>query len=134
MLKLAVPHRHEARSRQASWRLPRPRRFTVVLGLIASVGVAMTSLRAAPLGLLVPVTIAWLSAFAAGGLWARGGPAILTGLAAVVKAITVALIVWAITHPQSPIGPRGALDWIPLGSLNAATGIWLLRVIRHQVQ
>jgi hypothetical protein len=134
MLKLMVPYRQEARSRQASWRLPRPRRFTVVLGLIASVGVAMTSLRAAPLGLLVPVTIAWLSAFAAGGLWARGGPAILTGLAAVVKAMTVALIVWAITRPQSPIGPRGALDWIPLGSLNAATGIWLLRVIRHQVQ
>jgi hypothetical protein len=134
MLKLMVPYRQEARSRQARWRLPRPRRFTVVLGLIASVGVAMTSLRAAPLGLLIPVTIAWLSAFAAGGLWARGGPAILTGLAAVVKAMTVALIVWAITHPQSPIGPRGALDWIPLGSLNAATGIWLLRVIRHQVQ
>lgn len=134
MLKSAIPHRHEARSRQPSWRIARPRRFTVALGLIASIGVAMTSLRAAPLGLLVPVTTAWLSAFAVGGLWARGGPAVLTGLAAAVKAITVALIVWAITHPQSPIGPHGALDWVPLGSLNAATGIWLLRVIRHQVQ
>jgi hypothetical protein len=134
MLKLTVPHRYETRPRQASYRIPRPRRFTVALGLIASVGVAMTSLRAAPLGLLVPVTIAWLSAFAVGGLWARGGPAVLTGLAAAVKAITVALIVWAITRPQSPIGPHGALDWIPLGSLNAATGIWLLRVIRHQVR
>jgi hypothetical protein len=102
--------------------------------MVASIGVAVTSLRAAPLVVLVPLTIAWLLAFAAGALWATGGPVVLTVLAAMVKAITVALVVWAITHPQSPIGPHEALDWVPLGSLNAATGIWLLRVIRHQAR
>jgi hypothetical protein len=55
-------------------------------------------------------------------------------LAGAVKALTIGLIVWAVTNPRSPIGPHGAVDWIPLGALNAATGIWLLRVIRHQAR
>lgn len=81
----------------------------MALGLLASAGVAATSLRALPPGLLVPLAAAWLIAFAAGALWPRGGPVLLTVLA-------------------------GAVDWIPLGALNAATGIWLLRVIRHQAR
>lgn len=134
MVNSTLTPKHEDRSPVATWLIPRPRRFTVALGLLASVGVAVTSLRALPPGLLVPLIIVWLSAFAVGALWAGGGPAVLTVLAAMVKAVTVALIVWAVTHPHSPIGPHGALDWVPLGSLNAATGIWLLRVIRHQAR
>ena len=124
----------QAPARTVAWPVPRPRRFTVALGLLASAGVAASSLRAAPPVLLVPLTILWLLVFAAGALWLRGGPVVLTVAAAMVKAITAALIIWAITHPHSPIGPHGALDWIPLGSLNAATGIWLLHVIRHQAR
>jgi hypothetical protein len=44
------------------------------------------------------------------------------------------MIVWAVTHPHSPIGPHGAVDWVPLGMLNAATGLWLLSVIRHRAR
>jgi hypothetical protein len=127
------PPRQE-RSRTVAWPVPRPRRFTVALALPASAGVAASSLRAAPLSLLIPLTALWLLAFAAGALWVRGGPIVLTVAAAMVKAVTAALIIWAITHPHSPLGPHDALDWIPLGSLNAATGIWLLRVIRHQAR
>jgi hypothetical protein len=108
----------QAPARTVAWPVPRPRRFTVALGLLASVGVAASSLRAAPPALLVPLTILWLLVFAVGALWLRGGPVVLTVAAAMVKAITAALIIWAITHP--------------LGSLNAATGIWLLHVIRHR--
>jgi hypothetical protein len=50
------------------------------------------------------------------------------------KAATVVLIIWAIFHPQSPIGPHTPLDWIPLGLLNASTGLWLLAVIRHRAR
>ncbi len=106
----------------------------MVLGPLATVGVVASSLRAAPLSLLVPFTAVWLSLFAAGALWRRGGPIVLIVLAVMVKAITATLIVWALTHPQSPFGPHDALDWVPLGSLNAATGIWVLRVIRHQAR
>jgi hypothetical protein len=53
-------------------------------------------------------------------------------MAGIVKAMTVALIIWSVTHPNSPIGPHGALYWLPLGALNGATGIWILRVIRHR--
>jgi hypothetical protein len=81
---------------------------------------------------LAPLIATWLLLFAAGALWLHGGQVILTVVAAMVKAITAALIIWAVTHPHSPIGPHSTLDWIPIGSLNAATGIWLLRVIRHQ--
>lgn len=132
MANSADRRQHAGRPQHANWHIPRPRRFTVALGPIASIGVAMTSLRAAPPDLLVPVTLGWLAAFAVGAFWARGGLTVLTGLAAAVKLITAVLVIWAISHPQSSIGPHGALDWVPLGSLNAATGIWLLHVIRHQ--
>jgi len=117
-----------------AWPVPPPRRFTVVLGLLASVGVAASSLRAAPAALLIPLTAAWLLLFVAGALWLRGGPVLLIVLASLVKAVTAVLVVWALTHPHSPIGPHGPLDWVPLGALNAATGIWLLRVIRHEAR
>jgi hypothetical protein len=106
----------------------------VALGLLASASVAATSLRALPPGLLIPLAAAWLIAFAVGALWPRGGPVLLTVLAGAVKALTIGLIVWAVTNPRSPIGPHGVVDWIPLGALNAATGIWLLRVIRRQAR
>jgi hypothetical protein len=122
------------RTRNIGRSVPRPRRFTVALGLLASVGVVATSLRTAPPDLLVPLAIIWLSAFVLGALWLRGGPTVLTVAAAMVKVITAALIIWSITHPHSTIGPHDAVDWVPLGSLNAATGIWLLRVIRHQAR
>jgi hypothetical protein len=134
MLTSAPTSQHPNRSPASIWLTPRPRRFTVALGLVASIGVALTSLRAAPPGLLVPLTIVWMSAFLVGARWAAGGPTVLTVLAALVKAITIALIIWALTHPHSAIGPHDALAWVPLGSLNAATGIWVLRVIRHQAR
>jgi len=56
------------------------------------------------------------------------------GIAGVVVVLVIALIVWAVTHPHSPIGPHGLVDWIPLGMLNAATGLWLLAVIRHRAR
>jgi hypothetical protein len=115
-----------------NWPVPRPRRFTVLLGLPASLAVASTSLRAISPQLLVPLVALWLTALVAGALWTAGGPMVLTVLAGLVKALTIALVVWRITHPSSPIGPHGAGDWVPLGLLNAATGIWFLRVIRHQ--
>jgi hypothetical protein len=62
------------------------------------------------------------------------GTLILTVLAALTKTATVLMIVWAVTHPHSPIGPHGAVDWVPLGMLNAATGLWLLAVIRHRAR
>jgi hypothetical protein len=112
--------------------VPRPRRFTVVLGLPASIAVAATSLGAMSPPLLILLVVLWLAAFVAGAFWTTGGPIVLTVLAGLVKAITIALIVWRITHPNSPIGPHDPGDWVPLGMLNAATGIWFLRVIRHQ--
>lgn len=122
------------RGRIVAWPVPQPRRFTVALGLPASIGVVASSLRAAPLGLLIPLTGLWLLAFVSGALWARRGPIVLTALAGLTRAITVILIVWTITHPHSPIGLHDAVDWVPLGALEAATGIWLLRVIRHQAR
>jgi hypothetical protein len=55
-------------------------------------------------------------------------------LAALTKTATAVMIVWAVTHPHSPIGPHGVADWVPLGMLNAATGLWLLAVIRHRAR
>lgn len=127
------PPRHTSLGAIA-WPIPQPRRFTVGLGVLASAGVAASSLRAAPLVLLVPLGCLWLLLFVLGALWRRGGPVVLIVLAVLVKVITGVLIVWAITHPHSPFGPHDTLDWVPLGSLNAATGIWWLRIIRHQAR
>ena len=114
--------------------IPAPRRLPVTLTIIASAGVFATSLRALPAAMLFPLAAAWLAAFAAGALAPRKGTLILTVLAAVTKTATVVMIVWAITRPHSPAGPHTALDWIPLGLLNASTGLWLLAVIRHRAR
>ncbi len=114
--------------------IPAPRRLPVTLAIIASAGVFATSLRALPAAVLFPLAAAWLAAFAAGALAPRKGTLILTVLAAVTKTATVVMIVWAITRPHSPAGPHTALDWIPLGLLNASTGLWLLAVIRHRAR
>jgi hypothetical protein len=106
----------------------------VALAIVASVGVFATSLRALPAGVLFPLAAAWLAAFAAGALAPRKGTLILTVLAALTKTATAVMIVWAITQPHSPIGPHGAVDWVPLGMLNAATGLWLFAVIRHRAR
>jgi hypothetical protein len=55
-------------------------------------------------------------------------------LAGLTKAATFVMIAWAITRPHSPVGPHIALDWVPLGLLNAGTGLWLLAVIRHRAR
>jgi 4-amino-4-deoxy-L-arabinose transferase-like glycosyltransferase len=114
--------------------IPAPRRLPAALAVIASVGVFATSLRALPAPVLFPLAAAWLAAFAAGALTPRKGTLILTVLACLTKAVTVAMIVWAITHPGSPLGPHTALDWVPLGALNAGTGLWFLAVIRHRAR
>ena len=111
----------------------RPRRLTVFLGPIASVGVALTSFHAAAPAVVVPVLALWLSAFAAGALWLRGGPAVLSALAVTVKLMTVTLVL-AVLVFHTRFGPQGPLDWIPLGMLNAATGIWFLRLIGGEAQ
>lgn len=103
------------------------------LGPIASVGVAATSFHAAAPAIVVPVLALWMMAFAAGGLWLSGGPVVLTGLAVAVKLMTAALVV-AVLAFHSRIGPQGPLDWIPLGTLNAATGAWFLRLIQGEAQ
>jgi hypothetical protein len=114
--------------------IPAPRRLPVTLAIIASAGVFATSLRALPAAVLLPLAAAWLAAFAAGALAPRTGTRILTVLAALTKTATVVLVVWAITQPHSPVGPHTALDWVPLGLLNCATGLWLLAVIRHRAR
>jgi hypothetical protein len=106
----------------------------VALAIVASAGVFATSLRALPAAVLFPLAAVWFAAFAAGALTPRTGRVILTVLAALVKAVTIALVVWAVTHPHSAIGPHSALDWVPLGMLNAGTGLWLLALIRHRAQ
>jgi hypothetical protein len=112
--------------------VPVPRRFPAALAIAASIGVFATSLRALPPAALVPLALAWLAAFVAGALAPMKGARILTLLAVLTKTATVFLIVWAISHPHSPVGPHAPLDWIPLGMLNAATGLWLLAVIRRR--
>jgi 4-amino-4-deoxy-L-arabinose transferase-like glycosyltransferase len=114
--------------------IPVPRRIPVALAIAASAGVFATSLRALPAAALSPLAAAWLAAFAAGAFVPRKGALILTVLAALTKVATVVLIVWAISRPHSPVGPHTALDWVPLGLLNAGTGLWLLAVIRHRAR
>ena len=114
--------------------IPAPRRLPVTLAIIASAGVFATSLRALPAPVLFPLAAAWLGAFAAAALAPRTGTVILTVLAALVKTATIVLVIWAITHSHSPLGPHSILDWIPLGLLNSSTGLWLLAVIRHRAR
>jgi hypothetical protein len=121
-------------SHSARLAIAAPRRFPVALAIAASVGVFATSLSALPVVVLFPLATAWLAAFAVGALAPRKGTLILTVLAALTKTATVVMIVWAVTHPHSPIGPHGAVDWVPLGMLNAATGLWLLAVMRHRAR
>ncbi|HTZ91686.1 MAG TPA: hypothetical protein VMB74_04775 [Streptosporangiaceae bacterium] len=111
-----------------------PRRLPATLAVVASAGVFATSLRALPAAVLFPLAAAWLAAFAFGALALRNGALILTVLAALTKTATIIMIVWAVTRPHSPVGPHTALDWVPLGLLNASTGLWLLAVIRHRAQ
>src|ERR1700683_1027892 len=121
-------------SRSAHLVIAAPRRFPVALALAASVGVFATSLRALPAVVLLPVAAAWLGAFAAGALAPTTRTPRLTVLAALTKTAPAVMIVWAVTHLLSPIGPHGVVDWVPLGMLNAATGLWLLAVIRHRAR
>jgi len=114
--------------------IPAPRRLPVALAVIASAGVFATSLRALPAAILFPLAAAWFAVFAVGALAPRRGRVVLTVLAALVKTVTITLIVWAVTHPHSAIGPHTALDWVPLGLLNASTGLWLLAVIKHRAR
>lgn len=114
--------------------VPAPRRLPVALAIIASIGVFATSLRALPAPALFPLEAAWIAAFAAGALAPRTGTVILTVLAALTKTATIIMVIWAVTHPHSPLGPHTMLDWIPLGLLNSSTGLWLLAVIRHRAR
>ncbi len=47
----------------------------------------------------------------------------------VCEAFTVFSISWALTHPTG-FGPRGVLDWIPIGTANAGSGLILLAFVR----
>lgn len=105
----------------------------VVVGSAASIAVAATSFAAASAIVVVPVTALWLLAFAVSATWISHGALLLTLMASAVKAVTLALVIVVFaTHSQ--IGPHHGLDWIPLGMLNAATGLWLLKVIRGQAR
>jgi hypothetical protein len=64
----------------------------------------------------------------------RALPPAVTVMAALVETVTIALVVWAVTHPRSALGPHTVLDWVSLGLLNSSTGLWLLAVIRHRAQ
>lgn len=50
-------------------------------------------------------------------------------LAVTIKTVTIVALIWALTHPTG-FGPRTALDWVPIGMVNAGGGLWLLQVIR----
>lgn len=106
--------------------VPAPRRLSCCLGAVASVGVVLTSLDSP---VWVGPGVVWVAAFIAAG-FPRRGDVVLTVVAALTKVATIALVVWSLSHALSPVGPHGVLDWVPLGGLNAATGVWLLRVIR----
>ena len=114
--------------------VPGPRRLPCALAFAASIGVFATSLLHLPGAALAAIACGWLGSIAAGALARRWGPVILTVVASLTKASTIVLAAWAITHPHSPLGPHSALAWIPLGSLNAATGLWLLAVIRKKAR
>jgi len=128
---ITTTHRQDAGRRPV---VPPPRRLPVAVAVIASAGVFATSLRALPAAVLFPLAAAWLAAFAVGALAPGTGTLVLTVLAGLTKGATVAMIIWAVTRPHSPVGPHTALDWVPLGMLNAATGLWLLAVIRHRAR
>ena len=114
--------------------IPGPRRFPCALAFAASIGVFATSLAHLRLPVLCVLACAWLGLIAAGAFASRRGPVILTVLASLTKALTVLMIGWSVSHPHSPVGLHSPLDWIPLGSLNAATGLWLLAVIRKRAR
>lgn len=58
-------------------------------------------------------------------------PRVLLGVCCCIKALTVFAIVWGLTHPTG-FGPRGVLDWIPIGAANAGSGLVLLQFIRSR--
>jgi hypothetical protein len=114
--------------------IPAPRRVPCALAGAGSIGVFATSLAHLPTALLYVLACAWLGLIAVGALAPRSGPLVLTVVASLTRALTIALVVWALTHPPSPIGPHSVLDWIPLGPLEAGTGLWLLAVIRKRAR
>lgn len=76
---------------------------------------------------LVPVVVAVLAIpmVVAGR---RAGRIALTVLAATIKAVTVAAIIWIIVRPDGA-GPHGFLDWVPIGLANAGGGLWIKSLI-----
>ena len=117
-------------------RVPRPRRAPVVIMAAAGVGVIATSFGSLPVAALVALSAGWGVLLGAIALWrGRGGRVALTVTSIGIKVLTVALVVWSLSHPHSPVGPHNIGDWIPLGLLNAGSGgFWLRRVVCDQTQ
>ncbi len=116
--------------------VPRPRRAPVVIMAVAGVGVTATSFGSLPVGALAALSAAWCLFLAAVALWpGRGGRVALTVTSSGIKVLTVVLVVWAISHPHSQVGPHTVGDWVPLGLLNAGSGgFWLRRVVFRQAK
>jgi hypothetical protein len=115
------------------WAWSRGRSGTSAILLIAGVATLLTSFASLPAPLLGLATAGWTGLvvfFARAAVGARG----LTALCILIKSATIALIVVVILNPASPVGPTNGLDWIPLGALNAGSGLWFLALIRHQAR
>jgi hypothetical protein len=109
------------------------RRMTGAILLVAGTAVLATTFAALPAPLLAILAAAWCLAVVWFSLRGTGSIG-YTVIATIVKLVTVALIVWAIVDPSSPIGIRNGLYWIPLGLLNMGTGLWFLGLIRGRIR
>jgi hypothetical protein len=95
------------------------------VGFVASIGVGLTSLDRGWWPLL---GVIWAAGFVLTVIIERGDR-LFTALALMTKPATIALIVLSFT---SSYGPHTALDWVPLGSLNAVTTLWLVNLVRRR--
>ena len=109
-----------------------PRQLVVAVVTIASAAVAGTSFAAAPAGLLLAGAAAWLVLLGIAAFGERAGRWALTTVSVVLRLATIALLAWYFARPASPVGAHDLLSWVPIGVANAASGLWLLRVVRRR--
>jgi hypothetical protein len=111
----------------------RGREGTCAVMLIAGVATFLTSFNALPPVALGAITAVW-AALVVYFARSRSGKVGLTALSILIKSGTIALIVLVVVDPSSPVGPTNGLDWIPLGALNAGSGLWFLSLIQRRAQ
>ena len=109
-----------------------PRQLVVAVVTIASAAVAGTSFAAAPAWMLLAGAAAWLALLGIAAFGERAGRWALTAVSVLLRLATIALLAWYFARPASPLGAHDLMSWVPIGVANAASGLWLLRVIRRR--